>query len=457
MNFKTTGIMALVLAIGIVAVVLLNKQDEKKEEAEDIESKLLNIEKEDVTEIILQPSGIHCVKDSTEWKIVSPVETDGDKSSIDAIANMFSWANIERTISSDPAEYGVYGLNPDQGKLILIHSEGADTLYLGDKSPTGSFVFARKSGSPDVFLTTTSLQSNIEKKLFDLRDKTVLGFEKNQVRSFDLKNVNGSFSLAKESGEWKIKSPGEYEADETEIDKVLNRLNSERAKEFVDEAPGDVRQYGLSDPGVQVDLMLGENRAKKTLLIGALDGDRYYAKDESRAPVFQVDSAFVSILNPDLYTLRLKDLADFSNSDVNRFELEFSGQTIVCSKDTSGTWMILKPESRKAKSWKISSITREASQLEVVEFVDDAPSSLDKYGLSAPKVRAKFFVNDVLQLDVFLGEEKGDNVYAKVAGSESVYLVEKKVLETWRPSLEDIAEEPQQVEEEAETETTLDQ
>lgn len=453
MNFKTTGILALVLALGIVAVILLNKQDEKKEKTEDIESKLINVETEKVTEIILQPSSIHCVKDSTEWKIISPVETDGDKSSIDAVANMFSWAKIERTISSDPAEYDVYGLNPERGTLILVHAEGTDTLYLGDKSPTGSFVFARKSGSPDVFLTTTSLQSNVEKELFDLRDKKVLGFEKNEVRSFDLKNSNGSFSLAKEAGEWQIKNPGDYAADATEIDKVLNRLNSERAKEFVDEKPSDLSRYGLNAPKVQVDLMLGENRAKKTLLIGALAGDKYYAKDESRAPVFKVDSAFVSVLNPNLYTLRLKDLADFSNADVNRFELEFSGQTIVCNKDTSGTWMILKPESRKAKSWKISSITREAAELEVVEFVDDAPSSLDSYGLSAPHVRAKFFVNDVLQLDVSLGKVKEDNVYAKAAGSESVYLVEKQVLETWTPTLEDIAEEPEETQEDEETVT----
>ena len=107
MNFKTTGILALVLAIGIVAVILLDKKDERQEEAEQIESKLLNIEKEDVAEIILQPSGIHCVKDSNEWKIVEPVRTDGDKSAIDAIANMFSHAEIERTIASDPAEYAL--------------------------------------------------------------------------------------------------------------------------------------------------------------------------------------------------------------------------------------------------------------------------------------------------------------------------------------------------------------
>lgn len=444
MNFKTTGLLALVLIIGIAAVVLLDKQDEKKEEAEKLEGKLLNIETENVSELVLQPGGIHCIKDSTEWKIVAPVETDGDKTSIEAITNMFGYANIERSISDDPSEYNVFGLDPERGSMVIVHTDGVDTLYVGDKSPTGGFVFARKSGSPTVFLTTTTLQSNIEKNLFDLRDKKVVGFDKPNVRSFELKNKYGAFTFDKTGGDWSITSPGEYDADGTEIDKVLNRLNSERAKVFVDEDPSDLTQYGLTKPGVQVDLMLGENRAKKTLLIGKLDGDKYYAKDESRRPVFQVDSAFVSVLNPDLYTLRLKDLADFSNSEVNRFELEFSGQTIVCNKDTSDTWMIVTPESRKAKSWKMSSITRAAAQLEVVEFIDDAPTSLAQYGLDNPQVKAKFFVNDVLELNVWLGHEKGDDVYAKLANKEAVYLVEKNLLDTWRPQFDDIAEEVQE-------------
>lgn len=456
MNYKTTGLLALVLAIGILAVVLLDKQDDKKAEAKKEQGKLLAVEKQDISEIILQPSGIHCVKDSNDWKITQPVATDGDKNSIDAIANMFSWMKIERTISSDSSEYNVYGLAPERGKIIVMHSGKADTVFLGDKSPTGSFVFAKKSGSPDVFLTSTTLKSNIEKKLFDLRNKKALSFEKVNVRSFDLKCKNGAFSLVKSAGDWKLANGGEFDADKSEIDKMLNRLNSERAKEFVDEAPSSLSKYGLNRPPIRIDLMLGPNSARKSLLIGRASGANYYAKDDSKKPVFLVDSAFVNLLNPDLYTLRKKDLADFSNSDVNKFELEFSNQIIVCSKDTSGTWMINQPEPRKAKSWEISSITRKASQLEVVKFVDDKPSSLAKYGLDKPLVHARFYKDDALLLDVLLGKHVGDNVYAKLADKPSVYMVEQQVSETFTPKLEDLSEKPESSASAAQTPSTSD-
>lgn len=442
MNFKTTLLLALILAVGIGAVVLLNKQDEKKEEAEKIAEKLLDLENENINEIILEPSGIHCVKDSNEWKIVAPVETEGDKSSIDAVANMFGWAKMERNISSDPSEYATFGLDPERGKMILIHENGSDTLFLGDKSPTGSFVFSRKSGSPDVFLTTTTLESNIQKELFDLRNKKVLGFEKSSIKSFDLQIPGGFFSINKTAGQWTLTSPGNYDADESEVDKILNRLNSENAKEFVDEDPSNLAAYGLLNPKIKIDLILGENRAKKSLSIGNVKQDRYYAKDESRKPVFLVDSAFVNVLTTTLYDLRNKDLADFSAADVDKFELNFSDQKIVCSKDTSGTWMVEQPEPRKAKSWKVSTITRKASQLEVVKFVDDHPNSLSPYGLETPQVSAAFYKGEELVLDVSLGKQVDDNVYAKTADSESVYLVEKEVLEDWTPEFDDISEVP---------------
>lgn len=440
MNFKTTGLLALVLAVGIFAVIMLDKQDDKKEEAEKLEGRLLAVEKENISEIILHPSGIHCVKDSNEWKIVSPVETDGDDSSIDAIANMFSWTNIERIISSDPAEYKIYGLSPERGHMVVVHSEGADTIYVGDKSPTGSFVFARKSGLADVFLTSTTLQSNIEKTLFELRNKKAIDFEKVNVRSFHLKNAKGSFELAKSGADWKLGDKQNLDGDNTEIDKILNRLNSEQAKEFVDEEPSGLQKYGLHQPTIQIDLYLGGNNAKKTLLIGKHSGSGFYAKDDSKKQVFLVDTSFVNILNPDLYTLRKKDLAEFNSTDVTRLELEFSNQLIVCSKDTSGTWMIIQPEPRKAKSWEISSITRKASQLEVVKFVDDKPSSLAAYGLDTPSVTAKFYKDDSLLLDVMLGKRVGDDYYAKLADKSSVYLVEREVYEAWTPLLEKISE-----------------
>ncbi len=56
-------------------------------------------------------------------------------------------------------------------------------------------------------------------------------------------------------------------------------LEFAKVEEFVD-SPAELKTYGLASPAVRVDLFLGDNRARKTLLIGNKIDTNYYAKDE---------------------------------------------------------------------------------------------------------------------------------------------------------------------------------
>lgn len=446
MNFKTTLILALVFVIGITGVVLMNKSDEKKDEQKQLEGKLLNVEKEDITGLAFEPSGVKAVKQGEEWVINAPVQTDGDKSAIESITGMFGWAKMERSVSEDPAEYSTFGLDPANGSLIVTHSNGVDTLYLGDKTPTGSFVFARKSGMADVFLTSTSLESNIDKTLFDLRNKEALQFEKNDVRTFELTNKKDTFVFEKQGTEWAFKSPFNGKADKSEVDKIVNRLDTEKAKEYVDEDPRDLGDYGLAKPAFVASFTLGENKATKRLMVGKAKDDKFYAKDESRKPVFLVDSSFVSILNADLNTLRNKRLADLVSTDIDRIVCDFSDTTFICEKDTADNWLIKSPIVRKAKSWKISAITTQMANLNVKEFVNDSPASLGRYGLDKPQATGKFYKGQELLIEISVGKAAGERlVYLKIADSKPVYAVDDVILDKLKVNLEEISEDEEKV------------
>lgn len=444
MNYKTTLILALVFVVGVAGVLMLNKSDEKREEQKKIEGKLLNVEKEDITEIYIEPNKVRAVKQGDSWKITEPVETDGEKTSIESICGMFNWANIERAVSSDPADYATFGLQPPKGKMVITHKDGVDTLYLGDRSPTGSYVFARRGGAPDVFLTTTSLETYTNKTLFDLREKKVLSFDKNQVRTFELLNKSDKLLFEKDGTEWNMVDPLKLRGDRTELDKIVNRLNTERAKEFVDEAPEDLSKYGLHNPIVKATFTLGEDKATKRLIIGSKKDDRYYAKDESRRPVFLVDTSFVSLLQADRNKLRNKRLADFVTTDIDLMEITFSDTTFICEKDTASNWFIKEPIEAKAKNWKISPITSAAANLQVKEFVTDSPGSLARYGLDRPQIVASFFKEGKELMKVLVGKKAGDNnVYLKTGDNPSVYKVGDDIIKKLKVDLEDVREAPQ--------------
>jgi len=222
------------------------------------------------------------------------------------------------------------------------------------------------------------------------------------------------------------------------VNQILNRLNTTRIRKFDDEDPKNLSKYGLAKPSYTLSLLLGANRAKKTLLIGKKHESYYYAKDESRNPVFSIDSSFVKVLNLKLNDLRSKKIAEFKISDVDSFVLQFSDSTIICKKDTSNKWVLVEPVSEKTKSWKISSIVSTVANLRVEEFVNDHPKSLVPYGLNKPVARGKFFQDEKLLIDLLVGKLKDDKVYIKTGDRDAVYLAKKMVLKKLKPKLDDI-------------------
>ncbi len=443
MKFRTTLILAIILALGIAGVVMMQKRDAQKEEAKKSEGKILTYWGEKIKEIIIQPSGIHAVRDSAGWNIIEPVRTEGEKGTLDAVANMFEWAKMEKVVSSDPSEYASFGLQPPRAVLVVKSDETQDTLYVGDRSPVGSFVYARKGGSTDVFQTTTSLEYNTTKSLFDYRDKKILSFDKNQVNSVEIKNRKGRFVLNKNGAYWDLVAPVSMRADATKINSILDRSSYQSAQAFIEEQPQDLKKYGLHKPAVELSLTLGVHRSVKTLQIGDLHEGKYYARDTAKPPVFTVDSSYVNLLLVGLGDLRNKKLTDFSTADVDRVEITVGDSLYVCVKDTSNDWSLVAPKQGGTKSWKISSILTDASTLKAEAFADDTPTSLKSYGLEPPRVKINFYRQSQLLAQVLYGKNKDDKlVYCKTGDEKAVALVKKESFDKANIKLNDIYQPP---------------
>ena len=443
MKFKTTGILAAILAVLVVIVYFGDvKRSEKKKQVEEKESKLVQVEPDSIREIILKPSGIHLVKQKDQWEILEPVYTRADRSAVQGIVSTFRWAKRYRTVASDSVNFADYGLAPPRYDIILVHSAGKDTIHLGDKTPTGTYVFARMNHENKVFTTTTSLLNHAKKTLYNLRDKTVLPFEKDQVNEIVLKNRHGRFDIVKEGGNWKLKKPIETDAEKFKVDDILGRLRNARAKKFVEEQAKakDLAKYGLTHPTVRVDLTVGADKAKKTLLIGKRKGTQYYAKDENRPPVFLVDSLLVHNLQVSAFDLRKKKLFYFLTTQVDSLELIYPASHFVCAKDTNGTWVVLEPERRKAKAWRMSGIAGTVVGVRAKKFISEKPTNLAKYHLDKPLVEVKLYGNGKLLADLRLGSSTKDGIYAMAGDKGPIVLVNKNTLDKLKFTLDDIAE-----------------
>lgn len=446
MKFRTTLIFAALLALGIVGVVYMNKQDARNEEAKKSSEKILDYSGETINEISIWPAGLIARRDSSKWRILEPVQADADDAVINTIADMFEWAKTERIVSSDPNAYHSFGLLPPRGVLVVKSNTNQDTLYVGDDSQIGSFVYARKAGHPDVFLTSSSLWTNINKTAFDFRDKNILSFQQSQAHSVEIKNTHGLFKLVKAGSDWEMQYPKAYRGDSKKIDEIMNRVAYQRAAEFIDEQPVQLAAYGLDAPAYKFSVTLGDNRAQKTLIIGKMKDGKYYAQDIAKPPVFTVDSSFVHVLRVSAADLRNKKLVDSFIAQADEVELSVDDSTFVCSKDTANHWSLLQPVHRKAKDWKLSSILTELQTLTATGFASDDPPSLQPYGLNKPRIRCRASLNGEQILDLALGSDKdAETLYAQKGDDKTVYIVKKDIFHKLQLRLTDLADPDQAV------------
>ncbi len=170
-------------------------------------------------------------------------------------------------------------------------------------------------------MLSSSLHSSATKKLFDFRDKNVLEFQRDQLKAMNILTKGKEYVLEKATDDWNVKKPFESRADNTEVNSIVGDLEFAKVEEFVD-SPAELKTYGLASPAVRVDLFLGDNRARKTLLIGNKIDTNYYAKDEARDAVFKIKEDLFKKLDFESTKIRDKKVLRFERANVKQIDIK---------------------------------------------------------------------------------------------------------------------------------------
>jgi hypothetical protein len=375
----------------------------------------------------------------SDWEIVQPVAAPADQAAVSGITSNLSSVEIQRLIDENPTDLKEFGLAEPRVEVAFKANGQQRRLQLGQKTPSGSDVYAKLADAKKVFLVPSFLDSTFNRSTFDLRDKSVLKLDREKIDTVEVTAGGRTTRFEKKNGEWQIAEPPSGRAEFSAVDGLVSRVSSVQMKSIVPDA-SDLKKYGLDKPAVTV--RLGSGSSQATLLIGGpAETGSVHAKDLSRPAVFTIESSLLDDLKKDASEYRQKDLFDARSFNTTRLEIVRNGQTTVFEKtkvkDKEGKeqekWRQTAPAARDVDAAKIEALISAATGARATGFVD----STAKTGLDKPELSVTFTYDEGKEERVAFARTK-EGAYAARAGSPGAAKVDASVIDAIVKALEDV-------------------
>lgn len=380
------------------------------------------------------------------WQIVDPVTAPADETEVSGITS--SLASLERvdTVDENPKNLSDFGLEPARAE-IAFRTQGAKDmrrLLIGARAPTGAELYARLPGESRVFLIPSYVESSLVRTTLQLRDKTVLKFDRDAAESLEVVTPEHTIKLAHAPSEWRIVEPLKVRADFGASESLVGRLATAQMKSIISSEPLEqpaLRKMGFDKPTASATVASGSSRA--TLLVGAKtpEGD-YYARDTSRPLVFTVESSLVDEMKKPVSEFRRKDLFESRSFTATRIELTRDGKTCVFEKvkttekegATTEKWRQTSPTARDIDLAKMDPMLSGFSNVRAESWV----SSTAGLGLDQPQITLAVGFDEGKKEERLAFARKGDEVFVSRADEPGAAKISTSDYETALRALDEL-------------------
>ncbi len=391
-----------------------------------------------------------CQKTETEWNLLEPIAARGDKGAIEKIISDLTDLKVDRFTTDEAEDVSIYGLSQPQIEVTVSLDDGAEKSLLIGREEDGS-VYVKRASDKSVYSVNADIIGKLKKEPSDLRDRTVVAFDRNLVEKLELKSAGRSVVMEKKQGEskagfikpeefWEITEPDVVKADKSTVDEILKKLDELKVGEFTSDDPKDLSIYGLIQPQIQAVISV-RGSEPETLLVGKKTGESVYVKTASEQPVYLVDAGIVDDLSKGMLDLRDKEVLDFTQGYVKRLELKRKDKTIVCIKQERD-WRIIEPVKQKAENYKVDGILSKIDEMKAEKFVAEEASQLSEYGLDQPDLEVTLTFRDDKTEKLLVGKNlpESESAYGKLASGKVVFVIPKDVLDELNKDVDDIRE-----------------
>jgi hypothetical protein len=467
MKFKgTTALFVMLLILGGWVYWTDIRGREERGQAEEAAALVLPTDDEDIVEIrIIYPHdpdvpdnpdrSISAARSEGGWTFIAPAGFEADSGGWDTVAGNVGRIARDESVTSEPTDLSQYGLAEPELRLGVRFADGrSEEILFGSENPRGTFHYLKLASSDEVFLAATSWAGLFRKEASDLRDRTLLFFDQDQIESIMISGER-ELGLERSDTNWALVDPLVTRADQGQASTLLGAIDFARASDF---APEDITDSdtGLDSPSLRIVLQTGDNDVGHELLVGAqVSGDvaEYYARDASRDPIFIIDDEIVNLATAPLLDWRDKTVVAYDRSRVAAIEIvraADAADTVAAGGAGDAIGLRLEGDDWFTSEGVALDFGDVSAMLGALEFerateIIDSPGALSDYGLDNPRLRVVFRDSaGAVLLDCSFGSDAGDedHIYWTAAGQREVKSISKEAFDRFDVDIDDLVAPP---------------
>jgi Domain of unknown function (DUF4340) len=260
------------------------------------------------------------------WQLVSPVAAAADSEAVARLLSSVSDAAHDRVVEDSAADLSVFGLEHPQLTFSVtpIRSGKQQVLQLGNKNPGETFIYARNLDQPGrVVLLNSWLLGDLDRSVFQLRDKRLLRFDKEEVQSLTIiPDGEPEIRLTRNEDRWDIGARQKYRADADSVEAILSQLSAAGTEGFIDQPPDNWESfYQLDQPALTVRLNM-EDSSSCGMQFGVRDSSGHYfaVRQDESGKVFLAGAELFDILSANPSRLRDMALVDAKRESITSAE-----------------------------------------------------------------------------------------------------------------------------------------
>jgi hypothetical protein len=406
MKPKTTITLLIVAGLMFAFIWFKERQMATTEDISSRAKRVFDVKSGDITKMQLQVATTNYTgkivieKEKDKWWMREPLAVRASGSEADRICSELEFLDKQDTITPKQlkekgGKLADYGLDKPQAEATFWKKDKSFTVKVGKPAPVGNSVYAQLAGSEDILVVSKELLNKLDRKVEDLRERTIVEFSTFQANRLEVTQGKKFIELVKapKAGAasttdkvWQLSQPIKARADQGKVDGLADKLHELKVETFVSEKPTDLKAYDLDQPQLEVTLYTTEQEGAMTVQFGGAvkdDSAKVYCKRKGVDSIYAVKSDIIKDFTLQVNDLRDKKLADFTADDACEIAISFANQGIRLSKDKED-WKLVEPETGKAENSEVSNLLTALTGLEVKEFIADVVTDLAKYGLDKP-------------------------------------------------------------------------